>query len=68
MLIDEHDRRLTFAEFRARAERVAAGLFALGIGPGTPVTWQLPTRIEAVLLSIGARAARRGAEPDPPHL
>jgi len=63
MLIDEHDRHLTFAEFRARAERIAAGLFALGIGPGTPVTWQLPTRIEAVLLSIGL--ARLGAVQNP---
>lgn len=63
MLLDEHDRRLTFAEFRARAERVAAGLFALGIGPGTPVTWQLPTRIEAVLLSLAL--ARLGAVQNP---
>src|SRR5688572_25981934 len=52
MLLDERDRRVAFAEFHARAERVAAGLHALGIGPGTPVTWQLPTRIESVLLSM----------------
>ena len=63
MLLDERDRRLGFAEFRARAERVAAGLHALGIGAGTPVTWQLPTRIESVLLSMAL--ARLGAVQNP---
>jgi cyclohexanecarboxylate-CoA ligase len=63
MLLDERDRRVTFAELRARAERVAAGLFTLGIGAGTPVTWQLPTRIEAVLLSLAL--ARLGAVQNP---
>ena len=32
MLLDDADRRLTFAEFKARAERVAAGLAAMGVG------------------------------------
>jgi acyl-CoA synthetase (AMP-forming)/AMP-acid ligase II len=63
MLLDEHDRRVTFQEGRAQAERVAAGLHALGIGPGTPVTWQLPTRIETVLLSLAL--ARLGAVQNP---
>jgi cyclohexanecarboxylate-CoA ligase len=63
MLIDERDRRLAFAAFRARAERVAAGLHALGIGEGTPVTWQLPTRIESVLLSMAL--SRLGAVQNP---
>jgi len=63
MLLDERDRRVTFGEFRARAERVAAGLLALGIGEGTPVTWQLPTRIESVLLSMAL--ARLGAVQNP---
>ena len=48
----ESDRELTFAELRDKAERVAAGLQALGIGRGTRVTWQLPTRIETVVLSL----------------
>jgi len=52
MLIDERDRTISFAEFRDRAERVAAGLLALGITAGTPVAWQLPTRIESVVLSF----------------
>jgi len=63
MLLDESDRRVTFGECHAQAERVAAGLFALGIGEGTPVTWQLPTRIEAVVLSLAL--ARLGAVQNP---
>jgi acyl-CoA synthetase (AMP-forming)/AMP-acid ligase II len=63
MLLDERDRHLTFGECRARAERIAAGLFALGIGEGTAVTWQLPTRIESVLLSLAL--ARLGAVQNP---
>jgi acyl-CoA synthetase (AMP-forming)/AMP-acid ligase II len=63
MLLDERDRRVTFGECRARAERIAAGLLALGIGEGTGVTWQLPTRIESVLLSLAL--ARLGAVQNP---
>jgi acyl-CoA synthetase (AMP-forming)/AMP-acid ligase II len=63
MLLDERDRRVTFGACRGRAERIAAGLLDLGIGPGTPVTWQLPTRIETVLLSLAL--ARLGAVQNP---
>jgi acyl-coenzyme A synthetase/AMP-(fatty) acid ligase len=59
MLADEKGRTLTFAEFRAQAERVAAGLMARGIGPGSVVAWQLPTKFETVLLSMAL--ARLGA-------
>jgi acyl-CoA synthetase (AMP-forming)/AMP-acid ligase II len=45
------DPRITYGEFRDRAERVAAGLAALGIGSGTRVTWQLPSRIDSVVAS-----------------
>ncbi|WP_369218301.1 AMP-binding protein, partial [Streptomyces flavofungini] len=45
------DRTLTFGALRERAERVAAGLYARGVRPGTVVAWQLPTRIETALLS-----------------
>ena len=62
-LLDEHDRRLDFAALLARAERLAAGLLALGLGEGTPVTWQLPTRIESVLFSLAL--ARLGAVQNP---
>jgi cyclohexanecarboxylate-CoA ligase len=63
MLIDEADRSVTFAEFRDRAERVAAGLHALGIEEGTTVSWQLPTRIETVVVSMAL--ARLGAVQNP---
>ena len=52
MLIDEHDRTVTFGECRAWAERVAAGLVGLGVTADTPVAWQLPTRIESIVLSF----------------
>jgi acyl-CoA synthetase (AMP-forming)/AMP-acid ligase II len=52
MLIAEDDSKVTFAEFRGRAERLAAGLASLGIGSGTRVTWQLPSRIDSVLTSM----------------
>ena len=63
MLIDEADRTLTFGEFRDRAERVAAGLAQLGIGEDTPVSWQLPTRIDTIVLS--AALCRLGAVQNP---
>ncbi|MGW0906957.1 class I adenylate-forming enzyme family protein [Streptomyces sp. NPDC002853] len=57
------DRTLTFGELRDRAERVAAGLYAMGVRPGTVVAWQLPTRIETALLSFAL--ARVGAVQSP---
>ena len=63
MLVDEADRAVTFAEFKDQAERVAAGLLAMGVAEGTPVTWVLPTRIETVLLSFAL--SRLGAVQNP---
>jgi len=63
MLVDEHGRRMTFGEFRARGERVAAGLAGRGVGPGTPVSWQLPTTVDALVLT--AALARLGAVQNP---
>ncbi|MCU0310489.1 MAG: AMP-binding protein [Acidimicrobiales bacterium] len=63
VLLDGDDREVTFAELRDRAERVAAGLAGLGIGRGTRVTWQLPTRIETVLTCLAL--ARLGAVQNP---
>ncbi|MEB8343974.1 class I adenylate-forming enzyme family protein [Streptomyces endophyticus] len=57
------DRTLTFGALRERGERVAAGLYDLGIRPGTVVAWQLPTRIETALLSFAL--ARIGAVQSP---
>lgn len=52
MLIDGTDRILTFGEFRQQVENVAAGLLDHGIGSGTVVSWQLPTQIDTVVLSM----------------
>ncbi|MGW2921427.1 class I adenylate-forming enzyme family protein [Streptomyces angustmyceticus] len=58
-----HERRITFGALHDRAERVAAGLYERGVRPGTRVVWQLPTRIETVLLSLAL--ARIGAVQSP---
>jgi acyl-CoA synthetase (AMP-forming)/AMP-acid ligase II len=59
----QEERALTFGELRHRSERVAAGLYDLGVRPGTVVAWQLPTRIETALLSFAL--ARLGAVQSP---
>ena len=52
MLIAADGETVTFSEFRSRVERVAAGLHEMGIATGSVVSWQLPTRIDTVVLSI----------------
>ncbi|MEU9011053.1 AMP-binding protein [Streptomyces sp. NPDC048479] len=59
----QDDRSLTFGALRDRSERVAAGLYELGVRPGSVVAWQLPTRIETALLSFAL--ARIGAVQSP---
>ncbi|MGW2491623.1 class I adenylate-forming enzyme family protein [Streptomyces sp. NPDC001606] len=59
----QQDRVLTFEGLRARSERAAAGLYGMGVRPGTVVAWQLPTRIETVVLSLAL--ARLGAVQSP---
>ena len=60
LAVDEHDRTVTFGELHDRALRVAAALAdRWGIGPGTRVAWQLPTRVSSMVL-VGA-LARLGA-------
>ena len=59
MLVDEHGRSLTFQQFHYAAERAAAGLLELGIGPGARVVWQLTTRLETLVLT--AALCRLGA-------
>lgn len=50
LLADDHGRSLTTTALRDQAERAAAGLLALGVGPGDVVSWQLPTTLEAAVL------------------
>src|SRR3954467_1176709 len=63
MLLDPAGRRVSWREFAALAQRTAAGLLAQGIGPGAKVTWQLPTRIDSVVVSMAL--ARLGAVQNP---
>jgi acyl-CoA synthetase (AMP-forming)/AMP-acid ligase II len=63
MLVDQDGRGLTFAEYKAEAERAAAGLGRLGIGPGDVVSWQLPTWPASIVLV--AALSRLGAIQNP---
>src|SRR5215210_7309895 len=63
MAIDQDGRELTFAAYRAEAERAAAGLARLGIGEGDVVSWQLPTWLESLVLV--AALSRLGAIQNP---
>ena len=63
MLIDEQDNVMTFGQFRDEAEKVAAGLLGMGVKEGTTVSWQLPMRVETVVLS--AALCRLGAIQNP---
>ncbi len=61
--LDERGRSLTFAQYQGAALRCAAGLAALGVARDVPVSWQLPTRIDALVLA--AALARLGALQNP---
>jgi acyl-CoA synthetase (AMP-forming)/AMP-acid ligase II len=63
LAIDEDGRALTATEFRDAAERAAAGLYALGVGPDVNVSWMLPTWLESAVLV--AALARLGAIQNP---
>lgn len=59
MLLDDTDNEVTFAGYRDRCERLAAGLHAQGIRRASRVAWKLATRIDTMVL-MGA-LARIGA-------
>jgi cyclohexanecarboxylate-CoA ligase len=63
MLVDQHGRTLTFAGFAERVLEVAAGLAEQGIGEGSVVSWQLPTQIDTIVLSMAL--SRLGAVQNP---
>ena len=63
LAIDEDGRTLTAAEFREAAERAAAGLHGLAVGPDVAVSWMLPTWLESAVLV--AALARLGAVQNP---
>jgi acyl-CoA synthetase (AMP-forming)/AMP-acid ligase II len=58
MLRDAADRMITFGDFAASAEQIAAGLYSIGVDAGTPVTWQVPTTIETIVLSAALARLR----------
>lgn len=63
MAIDQDGRTMTFTEYRAEAERAAAGFADLGVGAGDVVSWQLPTWLESLVLV--AALSRLGAVQNP---
>ena len=53
MLVDaSRNVRVTYTQARLIAERLAAGLQSQGIVPGSQVTWQLPTGLNAVMTAL----------------
>ena len=46
------DRSVTFAQLKARADRMAVALRRLGVGPGDVVSWQLPNWTEGAALAV----------------
>lgn len=60
---DYKQRQATATECLAMAERLAAGLYSMGIGPGTVVAWQMPTRLSTLILALAL--ARLGAVQNP---
>ncbi|HVV08095.1 class I adenylate-forming enzyme family protein [Amycolatopsis sp.] len=60
---DERRRRLTFGGLKEAAERVAAGLASRGVGRGTVVSWQLPSRLSTIVLFTAL--SRLGAVQNP---
>ncbi|GAB2982831.1 AMP-binding protein [Amycolatopsis acidiphila] len=60
---DERRRRLTFGELKSAAERAAAGLAERGVGRGTVVSWQLPSRFTTIVLTVAL--SRLGAVQNP---
>lgn len=63
VLLDDFGRRLTAAQLRDAAAGTAAALTADGVGPGTVVSWQLPTTLETMVVMVAL--ARLGAVQNP---
>ena len=63
LAVDEDGRHMTYGEFAEAAGAAAAGFEAMGVGPGSVVSWQLPTWIESLVLV--AALSRVGAVQNP---
>lgn len=60
---DQDNVTMTVGECLSAAERLAAGLFALGVTPGSVVAWQMPTRVHTIVLAMAL--ARLGVVQNP---
>jgi acyl-CoA synthetase (AMP-forming)/AMP-acid ligase II len=63
VLEDDYGRSLTCRELRDGAEAFAKTLSAWGVGPGTVVSWQLPSTLEAMVVMVAL--TRLGAVQNP---
>ncbi|OBI97871.1 cyclohexanecarboxylate-CoA ligase [Mycobacterium alsense] len=63
ILTDDYGRSLSSAQLRESALTCAAALAERGIGPGTVVSWQLPTTLETMV--VMAALTRLGAVQNP---
>ncbi|MBA4022658.1 MAG: fatty-acid--CoA ligase [Gordonia sp.] len=61
--VDEHGRRFTFAALSDLAETTAAALHSHGVRAGDVVSWQLPSSVESMALSLAL--SRLGAVQNP---
>lgn len=63
VISDDFGRSLTTVELRDAAAAVAAAFAEQGVGPGTVVSWQLPTTLETMVVMVAL--ARLGAVQNP---
>jgi acyl-CoA synthetase (AMP-forming)/AMP-acid ligase II len=63
LAIDHAGNQLTATTLARRAERCAAGFVALGVSPGSVVSWQLPNRLDSFVVT--AALCRLGAVQNP---
>ena len=63
VLVDDFGRRLTNSQLRDAAECTAAALAERGVGPGSVVSWQLPSTLETMV--VMAALTRLGAVQNP---
>ncbi|QLL08875.1 class I adenylate-forming enzyme family protein [Mycobacterium vicinigordonae] len=63
VLSDDYGRNLTCAQLRQSALTCAAALAERGIGAGSTVSWQLPTRLETMVVMVAL--TRLGAVQNP---
>lgn len=61
--LDNRHRSMTFTELHEAAQRAAAGLWDMGVRSGSVVSWQLPNRVEAAVLTLAL--SRLGATQNP---